>query len=282
MGNWYATTSPENKYQYNGKELNEELGLNWNDYGARYYDPAIARWNAVDPLADNPDNIFASPYCYVLNNPIILIDPDGMKWVNPYKNREGFENEYREVKAILGNLEKHDKELYDYIDNLTVSKDGKDFEIKAIVYLSTKKNGDERGQDAEVSIGFSGAEAEYNGNKIDVPYSNDFKKRRDVIGGDKSFKKASIINVLLYGDGRNASSLANEAGDIMFAIEYNDISKSDDAKGYDDKATTQYSFKVQDAFDNRRKEKLSKVRNIYPLIYNRGAISPKDGGKFKN
>ena len=74
MGNWYATTSPENKYQYNGKELNEELGLNWNDYGARYYDPAIARWNAVDPLADNPDNIFASPYCYVLNNPIILID----------------------------------------------------------------------------------------------------------------------------------------------------------------------------------------------------------------
>ena len=52
MGDWYATTSPENKYQYNGKELNEELGLNWNDYGARYYDPSIGRFTGVDPISD--------------------------------------------------------------------------------------------------------------------------------------------------------------------------------------------------------------------------------------
>lgn len=29
VGDWYATTAPENKYQFNGKELNEEMGLNW-------------------------------------------------------------------------------------------------------------------------------------------------------------------------------------------------------------------------------------------------------------
>lgn len=68
-GDWYATTAPENKCQYNGKELN------WNNYGARYYDPAIARWNAVDPLA--VEYYSYSPYNYTLGNPIRFVDPDG-------------------------------------------------------------------------------------------------------------------------------------------------------------------------------------------------------------
>jgi len=62
-------------YQYNGKELNKEFGLDWNDYGARFYDPAIARWGQVDPLAEKFSPF--SPYNYVLNNPNGNIDPDG-------------------------------------------------------------------------------------------------------------------------------------------------------------------------------------------------------------
>ena len=73
MGDWYATTAPENKYQYNGKELNEELGLNWNDYGARYYDPAIGRFGQIDPLADSFPSW--SPYSYTFDNPIGYVDP---------------------------------------------------------------------------------------------------------------------------------------------------------------------------------------------------------------
>jgi len=63
------------RYKYNGKELNEDLGL--YDYGARWYDPAIARWTTIDPLAS--DYAPFSPYNYVLNNPINSIDPDGMR-----------------------------------------------------------------------------------------------------------------------------------------------------------------------------------------------------------
>lgn len=82
-GPWYATVSPDNAYRYNGKELDEATGL--YDYGARYYDPAIARWGQVDPLADTKRNAPFSPYNYVVNNPITNIDPDGRDW---YKNMD--------------------------------------------------------------------------------------------------------------------------------------------------------------------------------------------------
>jgi RHS repeat-associated protein len=84
-GAWGApTNSTENRYQYNGKELNTDFGLNLNDYGARWYDAAIARWTSVDPLAEISKGW--SAYAYVANNPILFIDPNGMKWKDPQKD----------------------------------------------------------------------------------------------------------------------------------------------------------------------------------------------------
>ena len=72
------------KKTYNGKEFQDELGLNWHDYGFRNYDAALGRWMNIDPLADAYFGL--SPYTYVANNPILLIDPDGQ--------RIGFEFKY--------------------------------------------------------------------------------------------------------------------------------------------------------------------------------------------
>ena len=75
FGGVFASTGNVQPYKYNGKELDTKKGLNWYDYGARYYDATLGRWLVVDPLAEK--HYSKSSYVYCLNNPLLYIDPLG-------------------------------------------------------------------------------------------------------------------------------------------------------------------------------------------------------------
>ncbi len=83
-GNWNGSfPEAKNKYQYNEKELNVDFGLNWNDHGARNYDPSIGRWCGADRFSSA--YVTSSPYAYVENNPVRYMDINGLfKWPAEY------------------------------------------------------------------------------------------------------------------------------------------------------------------------------------------------------
>ena len=90
--NYYDNQDPEDRHKYNSKELVEDCGLDFYDYGARWYDASIGRWTSVDPLAS--DYAWFSPYGYVLDNPISLLDPDGRSVETDFVNKSTGEHIY--------------------------------------------------------------------------------------------------------------------------------------------------------------------------------------------
>lgn len=75
-GPWSLSDNPDvYDNRFNGKERMQRYGLNYHDFGARWYDAEIGRWLSVDPkAADAPG---WSPYRAFFCNPIRYTDPDG-------------------------------------------------------------------------------------------------------------------------------------------------------------------------------------------------------------
>jgi len=66
-------------WQYQGKEREQVGSFAYDDFGSRFYDTQLGRWNATDPQSQ-----FHSPYLAMGNNPISYIDPNGeLAWFVP-------------------------------------------------------------------------------------------------------------------------------------------------------------------------------------------------------
>jgi RHS repeat-associated protein len=104
FGNYQRESSVGNQYQYNGKELQDELSLGWLDYGERMYQSELGRWTSIDPMAEKYYPV--NPYAYVANIPTNLMDPNGAEiWISfTYQDEAG--------KDVTTKLQYKNRELY--------------------------------------------------------------------------------------------------------------------------------------------------------------------------
>ena len=134
-------------YRFTGKELDNQNGLNWYDFGARWFDVAgVPMWTSVDPLAEKYYNV--SPYAYCNNNPVMFIDPDG---------RDGIISIYGNNITISANVYLYGtgatktvlQQMQDDVNNIwgknySVEHEGKSynvsFDINLSLYDGEKKN----------------------------------------------------------------------------------------------------------------------------------------------
>jgi len=82
----------KSRFLFTYKERDAETG--WDNLGARLYDSDVCRFLGVDPLGEKYASI--SPYAYVANNPIKMIDPNG-RYIVP----AAFAEKYKMVAKYL-------------------------------------------------------------------------------------------------------------------------------------------------------------------------------------
>jgi RHS repeat-associated protein len=87
---YVAPQTEADRFTFQGKELQEDFDLNWYDFEWRNYDAVIWRTPSIDPHTENYYSL--SPYSFLGNNPLLMIDPDGRDITIYYRDENNKEH----------------------------------------------------------------------------------------------------------------------------------------------------------------------------------------------
>ncbi|HLG39513.1 MAG TPA: RHS repeat-associated core domain-containing protein, partial [Chitinophagaceae bacterium] len=191
-----AAGSLDNKYEYNGQEIQEDFDIDWYQYKWRNYDPQIGRFFCVDPLA--PKYEYLTPYQFASNNPISMRELEGLEGI---KFQEVDEN---------GNLQRHVVQQTVYV--VVVDK----WDKKGTGRKEPKDRVESSYTSADVATVkeilnsvFNGSEGTGATNSAGETVFFDFNVQELRIGSQDATTETQLIN-------RGANELATQSGEVAF------------------------------------------------------------------
>jgi RHS repeat-associated protein len=200
------------KYGYNGKELSEDLGLNFYEMDVRQYDPALARWIAMDPVVHHSQ----SPYNSFDSNPIFWADPSG---ADATFTGLAAQNVFRDLLSDISSKPKKEKESRDENDDW-IKKRGEN----AYVYDEDVSNPDDKDLPEDFEYVGKDLNAVYQNHNNNLSFIERVKKSMG-IGSGPSINYGSYLSAMLnpiIGKGflsqRNAAKrfIQNLSNDYFF------------------------------------------------------------------
>jgi RHS repeat-associated protein len=260
-----------NKYQFNGIELNDDFGLNWNMAEYRSYDASIGRWNGVDPLAEKYYSM--SPYNGMGNNPIMNTDPKGDSIINFYQSYQQYASLKKDLKSNIANAKTSQerkaarKELKNSQDKIRGYKNYKTTE--SLIQEFKAANEDEynklnnlsfNGESIDIVIDLNSATFGDKGEDGHTILDYDPESIDQVESyktGEKYARPNALldnkISITLFQQGLNLETLANEFGDAIFGVEQPATVYTEKAKKvpYKIERAARFSFDYEDAIINK-------------------------------
>jgi RHS repeat-associated protein len=189
-------------YKYNGKELDRMHGLDTYDYGARQYNPILARWDRMDPLCEKYYNV--SPYGYCGGNPVRYIDPDGKKIVMSQKNSQDYNLQYNNA---INYLKEHGcSSLISYLEEspieITIEEIGSNEQNYTAIDLGVNKIGWKARQGLLTDLGYKLSPA--------IRLFHELAHQEHKLRNPDQFLKDTELNKSLYQTKDDESIIKNE------------------------------------------------------------------------
>jgi RHS repeat-associated protein len=256
--------------------MQDGLGLNMYDYGARNYDPKWSVWLSVDAMAEKYPN--AGGYNYCLGNPVNMVDPDGKAVVPPDDHFDSagkfLYTDFRKSNNIV---------IHTGVVNFRQMNDEvqlKDFTFNKSNYSTLSKIAGHYLKDAGVNLNnlhngkISVSDAIITGHKGGQPegyiesYNDGVYSATDVYGNSaimNTFKSTVTINLndgkvdpLLNDVNSFTATLDHEGGPIGHLVnpdkKHTAIYK-DEIKKYSDKATSEFKKHLSENLEYYKKRK---------------------------